>query len=116
MRLLVDQGFPASIAQSGSMNVELLRWNTAAISDEELLKEAQLQAWSGVVFLGTRSLLSSSLRDDAANRRLWLAGTVTTNPFEAMRSISNNIGAIERSVKSGDVHLIYAREVRPLED
>lgn len=112
MRLFVDQGFPASVPQYGTATVEFWRWTAGGISDEDLVAEAQLEGCQGVIFLGVRPLISRQLRDLAKSKGLWLAGTQTTNPFEAQRALGNNVAAIEKRAAPGLVHQILTREMR----
>lgn len=112
MRLMVDAGFPASVSQANTTSVEFWRWAAGDISDPEFLKDAYVQGFQGVIFLGTRSLHSQGLANLSERKRLWVAGTVAVDPFDASRAIANNVHAIERLAKPGKTHEILTRDLR----
>lgn len=113
MKLFADQSFPASIQETRTAELELLRWSSVAISDEELVLEAATNEGQGVIFLGVRSLLSANLRELASGLGLTLLGTNTTDPITGSLHVATHIGAIFRQVRAGAVLEITSRDVRP---
>lgn len=114
MRLIADQSFPASIEQFRTLDLELVRWNGEAVTDEALIAECVTLPAEGVLFLGLQPLLGSQLSAFARAHGLYLAGTAETDPIEAARVVSNLLPQLERAIGPGLVHVLYAREIRPL--
>jgi hypothetical protein len=115
VKLIADQSFPASIEQFRTLELELIRWNGEAVTDEALVAECVTLPADGVLFLGLQPLLGSRLGEFARGHGLYLAGTVETDPIEAARVISNLLPQLERAIAPGLIHALYAREIRPMQ-
>ncbi len=116
IRLIADENFPLSIEQVRSLGLEINRWAGERVSDKQLLMECEQIGAHGVLFLGLQALVGSHLPSVARAHRLYLAATVETDPFAAVRTVGNLIGPLEREVAAGVAHAIYARELRLLEE
>lgn len=116
MRLLADQGFPASVEQNRSLDVEINRWNAERVSDLELIRECSASGFAGLLLLGVQSLVSSDFRRLAAQLGLYVGATLEDNPFTASRTIGNLLPILSREGRPGMVHVLLSREVRAWDD
>lgn len=113
MRVIVDSGFPASVAQMTGSAFEVLRWTDGSADDQAFLREARTVGAHVVLFLGTRPLYSSDLLERALKLRLWVGGTQTTDPVDAQRALGNNANALKSLRGMPDrVIVLLARSMR----
>ena len=117
MRLLVDQGFPVSVQQYRTPNLELWRWNfEGSASDLEFVRFAAHDGFQGVVFLGIVALMSAEVRETASDEGLSLLATKTVDPMQALIAIGTNVAAVERLAVAGSCLVVHSREVARYDD
>jgi hypothetical protein len=111
LRLLLDEGFPASSEMHRSFDLELWRWRSfdaGPLTDEDLIRAAAADGFDGVIFLGVQPLVSGGVMREAAARGLYVAATFETDPAEALLVIAGYVQALPRLVKPGESHILYA--------
>lgn len=113
IRLVADAGFPASVEQHRSERLEIHRWTGERLSDLGLVRDCETSGLDGIIFLGPQPLYSPQIRQAAQAAHLYLAGTLESEPFEAVRVIGNVFGQLEREARGGSTHVVLARELRP---
>jgi len=116
MRLILDEGFPQFVENYGIADLELIRWRNDPDGDIDFLRKVAREGFTGVIFLGMNVIGSKEFADELRAAKTKVFVTYNTDPFAASIDIANQLRSIRHFARTSGVHVIYAREVRPVDN
>jgi hypothetical protein len=111
---LLDAAFPAGSDERGHSGVVLVRWDKGEETDVGLIQYAKTHDFDGVVFLGHDAVARTDVIEAASQLALTVVVVNTDFPNRAVRYLENNLSDLKQRGRGGQVLLVLANEVRPI--